>query len=171
MSILFCLRARTFIYWFYWVGPLLFAWIFFYFISFKIWGSGVCVCVCVCGGGGGEGRFFSVLRMNFPLFHLYILLGLFLLRLHRLSFLLFYLYSIYIFFSEIKFGQLPILEVDGKELAQSYAIARYLAREFGKIPMSLNKIKALTALGCRLSLSVGCENDPKRGLKPVSFNT
>lgn len=29
------------------------------------------------------------------------------------------------------FGQLPFLEVDGKILAQSHAIARFLAREFG----------------------------------------
>lgn len=30
------------------------------------------------------------------------------------------------------FGQLPFLEVDGKKLAQSAAIARFLAREFGE---------------------------------------
>ncbi|XP_077981263.1 glutathione S-transferase 1-like [Glandiceps talaboti] len=29
------------------------------------------------------------------------------------------------------FGSMPILEIDGKTLAQSYAIARYLANEFG----------------------------------------
>lgn len=34
-------------------------------------------------------------------------------------------------FSEAPFGQLPVLKIEGKPLAQSSAIERYLAREFG----------------------------------------
>ncbi len=35
---------------------------------------------------------------------------------------------------EVKFGQVPILEINGKPVAQSQAIVRYLAQKFGYLP-------------------------------------
>uniref|UniRef100_A0A915B2P0 glutathione transferase n=1 Tax=Parascaris univalens TaxID=6257 RepID=A0A915B2P0_PARUN len=39
--------------------------------------------------------------------------------------------------SKTPFGQLPVLEVDGEVISQSYAINRYLARRFGLAGTSL----------------------------------
>ncbi len=41
------------------------------------------------------------------------------------------LIGIFFFPPGLPFGQLPVLEVDGVIIAQSHAIARFLAREFG----------------------------------------
>jgi len=37
-----------------------------------------------------------------------------------------------VYASGAPFGQMPFLEMDGKKLGQTYAIARHLARKFGK---------------------------------------
>ncbi|PFX16269.1 probable glutathione S-transferase 5 [Stylophora pistillata] len=45
--------------------------------------------------------------------------------------------------AEFPFGQLPVLEVDGVVLAQSFSIARFVANEFGLAPSTnLDKAKA-----------------------------
>ena len=40
----------------------------------------------------------------------------------------------------LKFSQVPILEIDGKQMAQSNSIARYVAQSFGQYPTDSNEI-------------------------------
>ena len=43
------------------------------------------------------------------------------------------------FYSDTPFGQMPVLEVNGKALAQTHAILRYMAKEVGKYNMKYPK--------------------------------
>ncbi len=51
-------------------------------------------------------------------------------------------YITYTFFiiSDSPFGQLPFLDVDGKRLAQSNAISRFLAAQFGKYALGWKQL-------------------------------
>lgn len=40
--------------------------------------------------------------------------------------------------AEMPFGQVPVLEEDGKKLGQSYAAARYLAKKYGELTKDSN---------------------------------
>ena len=39
----------------------------------------------------------------------------------------------YAVFSDMPFGQVPVLEIDGYKMCQSFAICRYLANLYGKM--------------------------------------
>jgi glutathione S-transferase len=43
------------------------------------------------------------------------------------------LYTCKYIFADTLYGAMPFLEIDGKPIAQSMALARYLAREHGKL--------------------------------------
>ena len=40
----------------------------------------------------------------------------------------------------LKFSQIPILEIDGKQMAQSNSIARYVAQSYGQYPTDSNEV-------------------------------
>ena len=48
-----------------------------------------------------------------------------------------YFFIVVYFISDTPWGGLPLLEVDGKKIGQSMAIARYIAREHGKHELNL----------------------------------
>lgn len=60
------------------------------------------------------------------------------------------------------FGQLPLLEVDGKVMCQSYAISRYLAREFGFCSDNAWE-------NARMDMIVDCLEDFFKKGRPVFF--
>lgn len=76
-------------------------------------------------------------------------------------------------------GQMPVLEVDGKEIPQSGAIYRYVARKFGFYPTDeweAAKVDVVTEtvgdLGVQMSNIVGEKNaDKKEELKKVLTET
>ena len=46
----------------------------------------------------------------------------------------------YTLVSECPFGQLPVLTVDGVDICQAHTIARYLAKEYGKIVLTPSRL-------------------------------
>ncbi len=46
----------------------------------------------------------------------------------------------------LPFGQVPILEIDGVVMAQTFAITRFLANEFGKLELIIYCMRRLSHL-------------------------
>ena len=55
----------------------------------------------------------------------------------------------YFFYTALTFGQVPVLEVDGKTIAQSMTIARFLARKYNLAGKNeLEEAEADTIVDC-----------------------